>query len=123
MCVYYMPMLGMFVFRFYLSLCHFILISIYALHIMICLTLSLLSRICSLDRSYASVVHMGIGNAGVTPLDAVGNSTNTPSWVAYQASEYGYASMRINAKELEIYFHNNQTDIRFSSLLKRDSTS
>lgn len=73
------------------------------------------------EGSYASVVHMGIGNAGVTPLDAVGNSTNTPSWVAYQASEYGYASMRINAKELEIYFHNNQTEIRFSSLLKRYS--
>ncbi len=70
-------------------------------------------------RSYASVVHMGIGNGGVTPLDVVGNSTNTPSWVAYQASEYGYASMRINAQELEIYFHNNQTDVRFSSFLKR----
>ena len=72
------------------------------------------------SSSYDSVVHMGIGNGGVTPLDVVGNSSNTPEWVSYQASEYGYTTMRINTNMLEIKYWNNHSVAHHTALLQRE---
>ncbi len=69
---------------------------------------------------YDAPVHMGIGNAGVVPLDVVGNETNTPPWVAYQASEYGYTTLRYNLRELEIAYYNNQSVVHYTTTIKRD---
>ena len=64
---------------------------------------------------YAGPVHMGIGNAGVTALDVVGNSTNTPEWVYYQASEYGYAALHVyNSSALQILYYNNASAVHSS---------
>ena len=61
-------------------------------------------------REYDAPVHAGVGNGGVAPLDVVGNSTNTPEWVAYQASEYGFANMKINKTNLQLTYYNNATE-------------
>jgi acid phosphatase type 7 len=64
------------------------------------------------EGGYTAPIHMGIGNAGVTPLDVVGNDTNTPSWVEYQASEYGFAGIRCNVTSIDVTYYNNNTESR-----------
>ena len=71
-------------------------------------------------RAYDAPVHAGVGNGGVNPLDVVGNDSNTPSWVKYQASEYGYATMRINAKQLDLIYYNNISESRHVASIRRN---
>ena len=51
-------------------------------------------------------MHLGLGNGGAR-LDVVGNATNTPSWVRYQASEHGYATSKADAMSLSIDYHSD----------------
>jgi len=55
------------------------------------------------------VRYLGIGNGGAD-LDLVGNSTNTPSWVAYQESTHGFATLSFEqqASVMRIQFISDQ---------------
>lgn len=72
-----------------------------------------------LFSAYDAPVHAGVGNGGVAPLDVVGNDTNTPEWVRYQASEYGFASMKINKTNIELMYLNNASVVHHTAHIFR----
>jgi len=55
-------------------------------------------------NGFFAPVHIGIGNGGAQ-LDEVGNSTSTPKWVEYQASEHGFMTLSASRNELTLFVY------------------
>ena len=73
------------------------------------------------EGGYDAPVYVGIGNGGAQ-LDLVGNSTNTPSWVRYQASEHGFNTIQANATTLQMLWHSDveSSKVRFVLEIERN---
>jgi len=56
-------------------------------------------------------VYVGIGNGGAQ-LDLVGNSTNTPIWVQYQASEHGFTTLHADSSMITFSFFSDDVSNR-----------